>query len=327
MILVGDLGGTHTRLAVHPRLPGVGDQSLLEAHFASATYPSFIRILDEFRARYPALAINRCVLAVAGPVVANRCDTTNLPWHLDAADVAQALGLAAGGVTLLNDLEAAALATLAMPAERFHVLQAGAPGAVGNRVLIAPGTGLGEAILYWDGSRYHALATEGGHCDFAPRDEQEMALLRYAARRFRDHVSVERILSGAGIALIHDFLRSGDPVGAGWMPPPGAAATAAISARALAHSDPLCEQALKMYLALLGAEAGNLALKAMATGGAIIVGGVAPKILPAFGDGVFIENFLAKGRFRALLAQVPISICLDERAPLLGALNRAREDG
>jgi glucokinase len=324
MILVGDLGGTHTRLAVYARSATDADSSLASVHFASADYPGFIEILQAFRRHHPALVLTRCVLAVAGPVIGNRSETPNLPWYLDAAEIADALAVNAAAVTLLNDLEAAALAVVDMPADRFHVVQAGNPGVIGNRALIAPGTGLGEAMLYWDGCRYHALATEGGHCDFAPRNETEIGLLRHALRHFPDHVSGERILSGAGIALIHEFLREGEGSNPGWVPPAGAAATAAICERALAHRDALCEQALSMYLALLGAEVGNLALKTMALGGVIIAGGVAPKILPAFDDHVFVANVAGKGRFRTLLAGIPISICLDERAPLLGALSRAR---
>ncbi len=324
MILAGDLGGTHTRLAIFPPTPDT--EAVASAHFASADYPDFAALLDAFRTRHPGLALTHCALAVAGPVLGGRCHATNLPWHLDAREIACALDLAPGAVAVLNDVEAAALGLPAVPAERFAVLQRGAPGARGNQALIAPGTGLGEAILYWDGTRHHAFATEGGHCDFAPRDELEAALLHHAARRFPAHVSVERLIGGPGIALIHEFLcsRSGGPPP--WTPPSSADASAAISARALTTGvDPLCTQALALYAALLGAEAGNLALKAMAMGGVIVAGGIAPKILPALANGVLLENFLAKGRFRELLQQIPLRVCLDERAPLLGALRRARE--
>lgn len=323
MILAGDLGGTHTRLAIFPPAPDT--EAVASAHFASADYPDFAALLDAFRTRHPGLALTHCALAVAGPVLDGRCHATNLPWYLDTREIARALDLAPGAVALLNDVEAAALGLPVVPAERFAMLQRGAPGARGNQALIAPGTGLGEAILYWDGTRHHAFATEGGHCDFAPRDELEAALLHHAARRFPAHVSVERLISGPGIALIHEFLctRSGDH--AAWTPPPGADANAAISARALAREDPLCAQALALYATLLGAEAGNLALKAMAVGGVVIAGGIAPKILPVLSDGVLLENFLAKGRFRELLQQIPLRVCLDECAPLLGALRRARE--
>lgn len=322
MILAGDLGGTHTRLAIFPPEPGAA--ALATAHFASADYPDFAALLNAFRARHPGLALTHCALAVAGPVLDGRCQATNLPWHLDAREIARTLDLAPGAVALLNDVEAAALGLPAVPAERFAVLQRGDPGARGNRALIAPGTGLGEAILYWDGTGHHAFATEGGHCDFAPRDELEAALLHHAARRFPAHVSVERLISGPGIALIHEFLCTRADGHPAWIPPPDADAGAAISARALAREDPRCAQALVLYAALLGAEAGNLALKAMAVGGVVIAGGIAPKILPILADGVLLENFLAKGRFRELLQRIPLTICLDERAPLLGALRRAR---
>ncbi len=323
MILVGDLGGTHTRLAIFPRHPATPDAAVASAHFASADHADFIAILAAFRRRYAELTPTRCALAVAGPVLGGRSHTTNLPWYLDVADIARALGLEATAVSLLNDLEAAALALPGMAATQFQCVQAGAPDATGNRAVIAPGTGLGMAILHWDGHRHHALASEGGHRDFGARDAAEMALLRHAAHRFPGHVSIERLLSGAGIALIHDFLRTQEPDS--WAPPASADATAAICARALAHSDPLCERALAWYLALLGAEAGNLALTALARGGVTIAGGIPPKILPAFGASGFLANFLAKGRYRELLEQIPVNICLDERAPLLGALRHARE--
>ena len=322
MILAGDLGGTHARLAIFPRDPGA--EAVASAQFASADYPSFTTLLDAFRASHPDLVLTRCALAVAGPVIDGRCHTTNLPWHLDAREIALTLGLTRGDVILLNDVEAAALGLPAVPAERFAVLQRGDPEARGNQALIAPGTGLGEAILYWDGKRHLAFATEGGHCDFAPRNELEAELLHHAARRFPAHVSVERLISGPGIALIHEFLCTRDGSRPVWMPPSGVDASAAISARALTGVDPLCTQALTLYAALLGAEAGNLALKAMAVGGVIIAGGVAPKILPALADGVLLENFLSKGRFRELLQRIPLTICLDECAPLLGALRRSR---
>jgi glucokinase len=322
MILVGDLGGTHARLAIFPSAPNT--EAVASAHFPSADYPNFAALLDDFRIRHPGLAVARCALAVAGPVIDGRCHTTNLPWRLDAREIASRLDLRPRDVILLNDVEAAALGLPAVPAERFAVLQSGDPEARGNQALIAPGTGLGEAILYWDGKRHHVFATEGGHCDFAPRNELEAELLHHATRRFPAHVSVERLISGPGIALIHEFLwfrNGGEPA---WQPPPGTAASAAISARALTGADPLCTQALALYAALLGAEAGNLALKAMAIGGVIIAGGVAPKILPALADGVLLENFLSKGRFRELLQRTPLTICLDECAPLLGALRRSR---
>lgn len=323
MILVGDLGGTNARLALFPIAPD--SEAAASAHYSSRAFASFADLLHRFRAEHPDLVPSRCAFAVAGPVNGGRCHATNLPWTLDAAEIARALGLAADAVTLLNDVEAAALGLAAVPAERFVVLQPGDPQARGNRALVAPGTGLGEAVLYWDGERHRAFATEGGHCDFAPRNALEAELLHHAAHRYPDHVSVERMLAGPGIALIHEFLvaRGGNP--AAWTPPAGSDASAAVSARALAREDVFCERALTLYATLLGAEAGNLALKAMASGGVIIGGGVPPKIMPALTDGVLRANFLAKGRFRGLLERIPLSLCLDERAPLLGALRRARE--
>jgi glucokinase len=326
MILVGDIGGTHTRLAIYPEGRGDGP-CLAQEHFSSRDFCSVVEILREFCRVHEPLAITRCAVAVAGPVIAERSEPPNLPWHLDSREIASALGLAVDNVSLLNDLEAAALATIDMPSESFQTLQEGAPRPASHRAVIAPGTGLGEAVLYWDGRQHRPLATEGGHCDFAPRNEMEFGLLRHAHRRFADHVSVERILCGAGIALIYDYLRGlrgADGGTTDWAPPAGSEATAAISERALTHQDRLCEQTLSLYLVLLGAEVGNLALKAMALGGIVIAGGVVPKILPAFEGSAFLANVAAKGRFRDLLSDIPISVCLDERAPLLGALKHAR---
>jgi len=326
MILVGDIGGTHTRLAIYP--PGRSDgPCLAQGQFRSRDFCSIVDILRKFCRVHPSLTITRCALAVAGPVIAARSEPPNLPWHLDSREIASGLGLAVESVSLLNDLEAAALATIDLPSESFQTLQEGVPRPASHRAVIAPGTGLGEAVLYWDGRQHRPLATEGGHCDFAPRNELEFGLFSYAHRRFADHVSVERILCGAGIALIYDFLRDLRDADGGttdWIPPEGSEATAAISERALTHQDRLCEQTLSLYLVLLGAEVGNLALKAMALGGIVIAGGVVPKILPAFEGSAFLANVAAKGRFRDLLSDIPISVCLDERAPLLGALKYAR---
>jgi glucokinase len=225
-------------------------------------------------------------------------------------------------VRLLNDLEAAAFGMLFLASPDFEVLQSGKAGARGDIAVIAPGTGLGEALLHFDGKQYHAIASEGGHTDFAPRTDDEIVLLRHLRAALGGHVSYERILSGAGIGNLYRCLRneattrepawltaqlgSGDP-------------NAAISAAALANQDPVCVQALRMFCAVLGAEAGNLALKGMTTGGVIIGGGIAPKILPALKEGSFLAALADKGRFAGWAKNLPVRVALDPRAPLIGA--------
>jgi len=256
--------------------------------------------------------------------VDGRCVTTNLPWEVDEANLARAIP--APRVRLLNDLEAAAYGVLTLPPDKLESLQAG-KARKGNMVLIAAGTGLGEAILVWDGARHRVIASEGGHADFAPRTDLEIDLLRFLQKEF-GHVSYERVLSGPGLYNIYRFLRdtghapepqwlsdrlrSGDP-------------SAVVSEVGLAAGHPLCTTALELFVSIYGAEAGNLALKALAVGGVFVGGGIAPKIIAKLADGSFLAAFCDKGRYRDLMGSIPVHLVLDPRAPLLGAAHVARE--
>jgi glucokinase len=321
VILAGDIGGTKTVLALC-------DASLAivrEAVYPCADYPSLEAILDVFVAPAERTGLTAACFGVAGPVVAGTAKITNLPWTIDAAQLAARLG----GITvsLLNDLQATALGALVLPDTAFAELQPATARADGATVaVIAPGTGLGEALLVSDGAHYRALPSEGGHADFAPGTEDEIALLRFLRTRHGDHVSYERVLSGAGIGDLYDFVRatSGTTEPA-WLTAALAASdrNAAISHAALAGTDPACVRALDMFVEILGAEAGNLALRGLAAGGVVIGGGIPPKILPALHHRRFIDRFNAKGRFAPWTRTLAVRIALEPRAALFGAAHHA----
>jgi glucokinase len=319
MILAGDIGGTKTLIALFDRTDGL--HVFRETSFASQAFASLEEILVRFLSERSQESIEAACFGVAGPVVNGECRTTNLPWHLTEVSLAQAAGVPR--VKLLNDLQATAYGMLHLPPEQLAPLNPRATGRQqGNIAVIAAGTGLGEGILYWDGSQYHPLGSEGGHSDFAPRTDPEIDLLRYL-RKEHEHVSWERLLSGPGIHNIFCFLR--DTSGRKETPELSALLreaddpSVAISRMGLAGTDPLCVETLELFAVLYGAETSNLALKCLATGGVFIGGGIAPKILPVLkGDG-FLRGFLDKGRLRTLLEPLPIHVSLNPRAALLGA--------
>lgn len=319
MILAGDIGGTKTVLALYER--SADDVRMVnQATFSSREYNTLEQVVSEFMGdKHPSL-YGAC-FGVAGPVQGGMARLTNLPWILDESRLAKALETPR--VRLLNDLEAAAYGMLFLAPHEFETLQAGrATSRPGNIAVIAPGTGLGEAILHYDGQHYGALASEGGHTDFAPRTDDEIALLRYLRSAFGGHVSYERILSGAGFANVYRFLRahSGTPEPA-WLTAELTSGdpNAAITAAALAGKDPACVQAMRMFCAVLGAEAANLALKGLTTGGVIIGGGIPPKILAALRDGALVAAFNDKGRFANFTSTLPVRVALNPAAPLIGA--------
>ncbi len=321
MILAGDIGGTKTVLALIDKQADGPLECLREQTFASGEFQTFEEILDLFLG--DGQAVDAACFGVAGPVIGQRCQTTNLPWLLDGGELKTRLGT--GRVKLLNDLEAMALGMLHLREEDFIELNPGAQAQAGNIAVIAAGTGLGEAILHWDGDRHSPIATEGGHCDFAAQNEQQDRLAAYLRRLYPEHVSCERILSGPGFSHLYDFLLDG-----GFAPPCPAvpAATnaevdrnALISRLGLDGEDPLCREAVRLFAEIYGAEAGNLALKAFATGGVFIGGGIGPKIRPMLESGEFMRAFTAKGRFRDLLSKMPVKLALNPRAPLLGAMH------
>jgi glucokinase len=320
VILAGDIGGTKTVLSILTRESNGGLTCLREQTYSSHHFTTFDDILSVF---LPAdVKIKSACFGVAGPVVNQRCQTTNLPWLLDAAALKRKLDDAK--VKLLNDLEAMALGMLYLPEHELVELNPDAETQAGNIAVIAAGTGLGEAILYWDGDKHHPIATEGGHADFAAQTVQQDLLLAYLRRLYPDHVSCERILSGIGFSHLYDFLLS-----QGFAPrcPAVPAANsgidrnAAISRLGVAGEDPLCAEAVRLFVQFYGAETGNLALKSLSTGGVFIGGGIGPKILPALQDGQFINAFKAKGRFFSLLSKMSVKLSLNPRTPLIGAIH------
>jgi len=330
MLLAGDIGGTNTRLAIvsddgGPRRP------LAQATLPSAAHSSLDALVRTFLASGPYV-VDRACFGVAGPVVEGRVSVTNLPWIIDAGQLQASLGVAS--VRLLNDVQALAYALPLLGARDLHTLNPGEALPHAALAVIAPGTGLGEAFSLWDGRRYRAFPSEGGHADFAPADDLQIGLLRYLRARF-DHVSYERVCSGRGIPSIYAYLKeSGFAEEPAWLAERLKAAedpTPVIAAAAL--QDPpaaLCRGAMEMFAAVLGAEAGNLALKVLATGGVYLGGGIPRRILSVLDGHLFLDAFRAKGRFAALMTRIPVHVILNADAALLGAaaygLEHAREE-
>ncbi len=316
MILAGDIGGTKAQLALFA--PGAPPRSpASEERLPTHGSPSLEAIVRGFLAR-AGVQPSRIVLGIAGPVQDNACITTNLPWQVDGHAMAAALG---APVTLLNDLEATAHGLAMLGPTDLAVLQPGV-SATGNRALIAAGTGLGEAILAWDGHTWQPLASEGGHTDFGPRDTLEDELLHWLRGRY-GRVSYERILSGPGLADLYRFfreIRRGDEPAAVAVRFDNAEQPAAIvTETALDGSCERARLALDKFIAIYGAEAGNLALKALAVGGVYVGGGIAPRMLPALQRGGFVRTFFEKGRLGPVLTRIPVSVVLDDRTALWGA--------
>lgn len=319
MILAGDIGGTSTRLAFFEQVDGML-RPTVEQTYSSQAHDSLDAIVARFIADHP-LTAHAAAFGIAGPVRAQRVETPNLAWIVDGHSLAQRLGLPRIG--LINDLEANAWGIGALDPSDFVMLNAGAPDAYGNQAVISAGTGLGEAGIYWDGHAHRPFACEGGHADFAPRNDEEIGLLNYLRGRF-DRVSYERVVSGPGLHNIFAYLRDAVAGPAAVTPALHAALdagdpAAAIARAALDRSDPIAMKALAMFVSLYGAEAGNLALKAMATGGVFIGGGIAPRILDQLKGPSFLQAFMAKGRMRPLLEAMPVKVILNEKTALLGA--------
>jgi glucokinase len=318
MILAGDIGGTSARLAVFQ----VADGALKMVHkkvYASQKHTGLEDIAKKFVAEY-GLNVDQACFGIAGPVIQGRVETPNLSWVVDSQSLARELKLPR--VSLINDLEANAHGIAALRPEDFAVINKGNPDSQGNTAVISAGTGLGEAGLFWDGERHRPFACEGGHCDFAPRNELETALLLHLLRS-KDHVSWERVLSGPGLVTIYEFLRdtgrAAEPAALAAELSHARDASKFISEAGLAGKYEICRQALDLFVAVYGAEAGNLALKVMATGGVFIGGGIAPAILPRLQSALFLDSFLAKGRFKAFLGKIPVRVILNDLAALYGA--------
>jgi glucokinase len=321
MILAGDLGGTHSRLAVFDVRAGQ------LASVWARTYPSRehsgVGSIVRAALADARVSVTGATFGIAGPVRNRRVQTTNLPWVVDAAELERELGLAR--VDLINDLEANAHGLLVLGPSDFETLHSGDPAARGNIALIAAGTGLGEAGLYFDGQSHHPFACEGGHTDFAPVDDEQVELWRVLRARY-GHVSYERLISGPGLVNIYQFLRDrarqpDSPALAQEIASGDAAA--AIATAAQEGTSPLAVRALEIFIALYGAEAGNLALKIMATGGVYLGGGIAPKSLPWLKRPGFLEAFFAKGRLRPVLESMPVRVIMNDQTALLGAARHA----
>jgi glucokinase len=322
-LLAGDIGGTKTTLAVYA---SEGTQPLVlvrEAWFPSQYYEGVEPILHGFL-RSGAERIAAAALGLPGPVLEGAVQTTNLPWHVTVASVAHAVDCAR--VRLMNDLETTAYGALFLPAADIQVLNVGKPRH-GNRAVIAAGTGLGQAFLFWDGVRYHPVATEGGHVDFAPQDGQDIGLLQFLQQQY-GRVSYERLLSGPGLFNIFSFLTQElrKPVEPAVRERLQLADPAAVIGQAgVTGLCATCEEAVHIFLRLYAAQAGNLALTVMAIGGVYIGGGIITKLLPRVDPSVFLQSFANKGRQAQLMSEMPVSILLNPATSQLGAAHAARD--
>jgi len=317
LVLAGDIGGTSTRLAYFES-DGGKLLPLVESRFPSSEAGSLEEIVARFAAEHGLVAERAC-FGIAGPVRRGTVRTPNLPWSVDGAELARILGLES--VQLINDLEANACGIDLLGPDDFAVLNQGLPDPTGTIAVISAGTGLGEALAYWDGTAHRPLPSEGGHADFAPRNELEAELLLFL-RAEHGRVSTERLVSGPGLRNIYRFLRdarhlpetpavveamrAGDP-------------SAVITRAALAGECYLCNQVLDLFVSLYGAEAGNVALRLLTTGGVYLGGGIAPRIIERLKGPGFMLAFTAKGRLSPLLESIPVRVILNDRTALLGA--------
>jgi glucokinase len=318
MILSGDIGATRTRLAAF-QTEGNKLVLVVEKTYRSQEHSGLQEIIHAF-VNTEGIPVHSAGFGVAGPVRAGRSKISNLPWTIDSRELASQLKL--GSVGLINDLEAYAYGIDALESKDFVTLSEGVEDAEGNRVVIAARTGLGVAGLYWDGFRHHPFPCEGGHADFAPKNDLEAELAQYLRKKY-DHVSCERILSGPGIKNIYDFLRdAGKAEEPAWLqkqmneaPDP----PALISQLALENKAAICDQTLNIFVGVYGSETGNCALNFLATGGVFIGGSIAAKIVPRMQDPVFMNSFLDKGRMRSLLADMPVKIVVNDDSGIIGA--------
>lgn len=324
-LLAGDVGGTKTVLALYP-CASEADRPSVERAYASRDHGDLESIVESFLSEGKGPVVRAC-FAVAGPVVGSKARLTHLGWEIDGRRIAQRFAF--DQAILMNDVEAIARSIPLLSPLDLLTLRPGERDPRGPIAVIAPGTGLGEAYLTWDGERHESYPSEGGHADFAPTDDLQFELLKFLREEF-GHVSVERVGSGSGIPNVYRFLRdcrgmeesmelaeqlahADDP-------------TPIIVAAAVHSRSRLCEEALRTFVSILGAEAGNLALKLLATGGIYLGGGLPPRILPFLRDDRFLAAVRAKGRFEPLLERIPVHVILAPRAVLLGAAQRGRQD-
>jgi glucokinase len=324
VILAGDIGGTKCNLALYD-IHGVAHKQIFTKRYESRVFPTFEKVIAKFLSDFRVEsemdgdhAIEAAGFGVAGPIINRRVKATNLPWIVDAA--ALETQLKTRHIVLLNDLEATGYSLSHLAASELSILNRGVATPNLTQALVAAGTGLGETILFWDGGKYVVSSSEGGHTDFAPRNETEIGLLRYMKKN-NEFVSVELILSGRGFRTIHNFLNPS--VEHPSFEDPHADAAPEITRLGMSGQCQVCEQTLDLWVSMYGAEAGNLALKVLARGGVWVAGGIAVKIQKKMEDGTFFRAFCAKEKFAELLAQIPIYMVLNEEAPLIGALSQA----
>ncbi len=323
-VLAGDIGGTKTMLALYSSQKGLRSP-LAKETFQSNNFSGLEAIAQEFLMRHD-IHIDRACFGVAGPVVSGQAKITNLPWVIKETALVQSLGIQS--VCLINDVTAFANAVPLLEEPDLHLINRAEPLPGGAMAVVAPGTGLGEAYLVWDGSLYRAFPSEGGHADFAPTNSLETDLLEYLGRRF-DHVSCERVCSGMGLANIHSYFQNTghecNPGGFAESLPTGEDPVPHIIRGALDDKEPcsLCRKTLETFVSILGAEAGNMALKTLATGGLYLGGGIPPRILPALESGGFLRAFTGKGRMSDLMKKIPVYVILHSEAALLGTARHA----
>lgn len=349
MILAGDVGGTKTNLALYNWTNERTEPIRLES-FRSGEYKSLEEILAEFLTppRPPTSSVDgretaesdkdeglrgvppvepirlaAACFGVAGPVIENHSRTTNLPWVIDGPAIGRQFDIPR--VQLLNDLEATAYGILLLRPDELEVLNAGTPPRKRQALaLIAAGTGLGEAILFWNGTSYRPIPSEGGHTDFAPNNDQEIDLLRYLRSQYL-HVSYERVLSGPGLQAIYEFLRDTKKNEPTWLAEQikSGNPAAVISEAGLNGRAEIAKQTLDLFASIYGAEAGNLALKAMSLDGVYVGGGIAPKLIAKLNDGTFMKSFTNKGRYKRLMSNMPVKVVMNQQTPLLGSASVA----
>jgi len=316
MILAGDVGGTKVHLAFYDFIDGKL-QYVRDERYPAKEYSGLEEIVREFLG---GNKVHAACFGVPGPVRNGRLRLTNLPWTLDSRELSEALSI--DHVFLINDLEANGYGIAELSSDQIYTLADGDASQVGNRALLAAGTGLGEAFLIWNGHSHTPYPSEGGHTDFAPRNEDEIDLLRFLKQKYSGRVSFERVISGMGLTNIYEFLRDVR----GMEETPALAErmaeedpNAVITEMALAARSEICEKALDMFVSAYGAEAANLALKVLSVGGVYVGGGIAPRIIEKLKDGTFMKAFTDKGRMSQLLVNMPVRIILESRAALLGA--------
>src|SRR5882724_11026762 len=323
MLIAGDIGGTKSQLVAYDE-SGSKLEVVARKRYATRDFSSFERLVEEFSRHAFGPSQHKQIAAagfgVPGTVVDGRLHALHVPWMLDAASLASSLGIPRERVVLMNDLVATARGLQKLESRDLCYLNRGVDHPEENIAVIAAGTGLGEAVLYWDGRGHRAAPSEGGSADFAPRSDREIAFLTFLKKRL-SRVSCEELFSGRGFRPIHEFLAP--DVRHDSFSKPAAESAQEITQNALAATCPVCVETLEFWTDAFGAESGNLSLRVLAYGGVYLAGGIAVKILPLLQKSTFVQAFADKGPLASLLANIPIAVVLNEDAPLLGAAHSA----